>query len=123
LLIVAFQSYERSYGLNVEMRRQTEISKRLNRLCSQMIPYLPREHQQRLLLSVESAKQVSAADVSVGLGVCGLPSACGVFNVTLPPPQEGAVSRIRSSSCAGRRESGGGRSVCHFYRLVLINLG
>ncbi|XP_029104822.1 transducin-like enhancer protein 4 [Scleropages formosus] len=70
-------SYERSYGLNVEMRRQTEISKRLNRLCSQMIPYLPREHQQRLLLSVESAKQVSAADVSVGLG--GLP-------IPLPPP-------------------------------------
>jgi len=38
--------YEMSYGLNVEMHKQTEISKRLDALIRQVLPYLQGEHQQ-----------------------------------------------------------------------------
>lgn len=37
--------YEMSYGLNVEMHKQTEIAKRLNAICAQVIPFLSQEHQ------------------------------------------------------------------------------
>ena len=32
-----------SYGLNVEMHKQTEIAKRLNAICAQVIPFLSQE--------------------------------------------------------------------------------
>ena len=32
-----------SYGLNVEMHKQTEIAKRLNAICAQVIPFLSTE--------------------------------------------------------------------------------
>lgn len=35
--------YEMSYGLNVEMHKQTEIAKRLNAICLQLVPYLSQE--------------------------------------------------------------------------------
>ena len=37
------QYYEMSYGLNVEMHKQTEIAKRLNAICAQVIPFLSQE--------------------------------------------------------------------------------
>ncbi|CAI9724186.1 transducin-like enhancer protein 4 isoform X1 [Octopus vulgaris] len=37
--------YEMSYGLNVEMHKQTEIAKRLNAICAQVIPFLSQEQQ------------------------------------------------------------------------------
>uniref|UniRef100_UPI00398EAF83 transducin-like enhancer protein 1 isoform X2 n=1 Tax=Pristiophorus japonicus TaxID=55135 RepID=UPI00398EAF83 len=36
--------YEMSYGLNLEMHKQTEIAKRLNVICAQLLPYLSQEH-------------------------------------------------------------------------------
>ena len=38
-----YQYYEMSYGLNVEMHKQTEIAKRLNAICAQVIPFLSQE--------------------------------------------------------------------------------
>uniref|UniRef100_A0A4W5RQF8 TLE family member 2, transcriptional corepressor a n=1 Tax=Hucho hucho TaxID=62062 RepID=A0A4W5RQF8_9TELE len=35
--------YEMSYGLNIEMHKQTEIAKRLNVICAQLIPFLSQE--------------------------------------------------------------------------------
>lgn len=32
-----------SYGLNVEMHKQSEIVKRLNAICAQLVPYLSQE--------------------------------------------------------------------------------
>ena len=32
-----------SYGLNVEMHKQTEIAKRLGAICAQLVPYLSQE--------------------------------------------------------------------------------
>uniref|UniRef100_A0A8C3G3L2 TLE family member 2, transcriptional corepressor a n=1 Tax=Cyclopterus lumpus TaxID=8103 RepID=A0A8C3G3L2_CYCLU len=37
--------YEMSYGLNIEMHKQTEIAKRLNVICAQLIPFLSQEQQ------------------------------------------------------------------------------
>nr|DBA28365.1 TPA: hypothetical protein GDO54_008745 [Pyxicephalus adspersus] len=37
--------YEMSYGLNIEMHKQTEIAKRLNVICAQLVPFLSQEHQ------------------------------------------------------------------------------
>ncbi|XP_016327216.1 transducin-like enhancer protein 1 isoform X1 [Sinocyclocheilus anshuiensis] len=49
--------YEMSYGLNIEMHKQTEIAKRLNVICAQLIPFLSQEHQQQVVQAMERAKQ------------------------------------------------------------------
>ncbi|XP_055133931.1 transducin-like enhancer protein 3 isoform X28 [Symphalangus syndactylus] len=38
--------YEMSYGLNIEMHKQTEIAKRLNTILAQIMPFLSQEQQQ-----------------------------------------------------------------------------
>ena len=38
-----FQYYEMSYGLNVEMHKQTEICKRLDAIIRQVLPFLSGE--------------------------------------------------------------------------------
>ncbi|KAL5274249.1 hypothetical protein ACFFRR_000793 [Megaselia abdita] len=60
--------YEMSYGLNVEMHKQTEIAKRLNALINQLLPYLTPEHQQQVLQTVERAKQVTMPELNVIIG-------------------------------------------------------
>ncbi|XP_078097354.1 transducin-like enhancer protein 3 isoform X13 [Mustelus asterias] len=49
--------YEMSYGLNIEMHKQTEIAKRLNTILAQIMPFLSQEHQQQVAQAVERAKQ------------------------------------------------------------------
>ncbi|XP_063344790.1 transducin-like enhancer protein 1 isoform X2 [Pelmatolapia mariae] len=71
--------YEMSYGLNIEMHKQTEIAKRLNTICAQVIPFLSQEHQQQVVQAVERAKQVTMAELNAVIGVRGLPG--------LPPTQ------------------------------------
>ncbi|KAJ7408518.1 Transducin-like enhancer protein 1 [Willisornis vidua] len=66
--------YEMSYGLNIEMHKQTEIAKRLNTICAQVIPFLSQEHQQQVAQAVERAKQVTMAELNAIIGpveVCG----------------------------------------------------
>ncbi|XP_029493044.1 transducin-like enhancer protein 1 isoform X1 [Oncorhynchus nerka] len=65
--------YEMSYGLNIEMHKQTEIAKRLNTICAQVIPFLSQEHQQQVVQAVERAKQVTMAELNAIIGVRGLP--------------------------------------------------
>ncbi|NXJ80789.1 TLE1 protein, partial [Trogon melanurus] len=62
--------YEMSYGLNIEMHKQTEIAKRLNVICAQLIPFLSQEHQQQVVQAVERAKQVTMTDLNAAIGVC-----------------------------------------------------
>ncbi|CAH1276882.1 TLE3, partial [Branchiostoma lanceolatum] len=60
--------YEMSYGLNVEMHKQTEIAKRLNAICAQVIPFLSQEHQQQVATAVERAKQVTMTELNAIIG-------------------------------------------------------
>ena len=41
--------YEMSYGLNMEMHKQTEIAKRMTTICAQIIPFLSQEVSRPLL--------------------------------------------------------------------------
>ncbi|NXF60800.1 TLE1 protein, partial [Ciccaba nigrolineata] len=77
--------YEMSYGLNIEMHKQTEIAKRLNVICAQLIPFLSQEHQQQVVQAVERAKQVTMTDLNAAIGV-RQPSA----HPLPPPPARGA---------------------------------
>uniref|UniRef100_A0A668AXD9 Transducin-like enhancer protein 1 n=1 Tax=Myripristis murdjan TaxID=586833 RepID=A0A668AXD9_9TELE len=52
---------------------QTEIAKRLNTICAQVIPFLSQEHQQQVVQAVERAKQVTMAELNAVIGVRGLP--------------------------------------------------
>ncbi|XP_016156284.1 PREDICTED: transducin-like enhancer protein 3 [Ficedula albicollis] len=63
-----------SYGLNIEMHKQTEIAKRLNTILAQIMPFLSQEHQQQVAQAVERAKQVTMTELNAIIGVRGLPS-------------------------------------------------
>jgi len=60
--------YEMSYGLNVEMHKQTEIAKRLNTICQQLLPFLSSEHQQQVLQTIDRAKQVTMSELNAIIG-------------------------------------------------------
>ncbi|XP_053689814.1 protein groucho-like isoform X2 [Sabethes cyaneus] len=60
--------YEMSYGLNVEMHKQTEIAKRLSAIITQIVPFLSQEHQQQVLTAVERAKQITMAELNAVIG-------------------------------------------------------
>ena len=68
LLTILFQYYEMSYGLNVEMHKQTEIVKRMSAIIGQVLPFLSQEHQQQVATAVDRAKQVTMADLSSAIG-------------------------------------------------------
>ncbi|KAK8741473.1 hypothetical protein OTU49_002231, partial [Cherax quadricarinatus] len=60
--------YEMSYGLNVEMHKQTEIAKRLNAILAQIMPFLSQEHQQQVAAAIERAKQVTMTELNSIIG-------------------------------------------------------
>ncbi|KAL1428206.1 hypothetical protein MTO96_002610 [Rhipicephalus appendiculatus] len=60
--------YEMSYGLNVEMHKQTEVAKRLNAIIAQILPFLSQEHQQQVATAVERAKQVTMTELNAIIG-------------------------------------------------------
>lgn len=60
--------YEMSYGLNVEMHKQTEISKRLNAIIVQIVPFLQGEHQQQVMTAVDRAKQITMTELNAVVG-------------------------------------------------------
>uniref|UniRef100_A0A3B3QBR8 TLE family member 1, transcriptional corepressor n=1 Tax=Paramormyrops kingsleyae TaxID=1676925 RepID=A0A3B3QBR8_9TELE len=62
--------YEMSYGLNIEMHKQTEIAKRLNTICAQVIPFLSQEQQH---LSHGHGPPVPLTPHPAGLHPAGLP--------------------------------------------------
>lgn len=84
--------YEMSYGLNVEMHKQTEIAKRLNAICAQVIPFLSQEHQQQVAAAVERAKQVTMQELNAIIGNMVPP---------MPPPgQAGPVTSMPQAAAA-----------------------
>ncbi|XP_065059502.1 transducin-like enhancer protein 4 [Rhopilema esculentum] len=84
--------YEMSYGLNVEMHKQTEIAKRLNAICTQLVPFLSQEHQQQVLQAIDRAKQVTMNELNAIIGQQlhqqGLPHS---HPPGLPLPHQGAL--------------------------------
>ncbi|XP_066599141.1 protein groucho-like isoform X5 [Prorops nasuta] len=62
------QYYEMSYGLNVEMHKQTEIAKRLNAIIGQILPFLSQEHQQQVATAVDRAKQITMSELNSIIG-------------------------------------------------------
>lgn len=60
--------YEMSYGLNVEMHKQTEIAKRLSAIIGQVLPFLAQEHQQQVATAVDRAKQVTMTELNAIIG-------------------------------------------------------
>ncbi|XP_026493375.1 protein groucho-like isoform X11 [Vanessa tameamea] len=81
--------YEMSYGLNVEMHKQTEIAKRLSAIIGQVLPFLAQEHQQQVASAVERAKQIHAsAGLPHGVGGAGALLGAGglLFPGAGPPP-------------------------------------
>lgn len=62
--LMHFQYYEMSYGLNVEMHKQTEICKRLDAIIRQVLPFLNGEHQQQVAVAIERAKQITMTELT-----------------------------------------------------------
>ncbi|CAF0904271.1 unnamed protein product [Rotaria sordida] len=60
--------YEMSYGLNVEMHRQSELAKRYLAICHQIIPCLSQEQQNQVAATLERAKQVTVAELNAIIG-------------------------------------------------------
>lgn len=48
---------------------QMEISKRLNGLIAQILPFLSQEHQQQVATAVERAKQITVTELNNIVGV------------------------------------------------------
>lgn len=48
---------------------QTEISKRLNAIIAQIVPFLAAEHQQQVATAVERAKQITMTELNAVIGV------------------------------------------------------
>lgn len=47
---------------------QTEISKRLNAIIAQVVPYLSQEHQQQVATAVDRAKQITMTELNAVIG-------------------------------------------------------
>ncbi|CAF1165967.1 unnamed protein product [Rotaria sp. Silwood1] len=60
--------YEMSYGLNVEMHRQSELAKRYLAICHQILPCLSQEQQNQVATTLERAKQVTVAELNAIIG-------------------------------------------------------
>ncbi|XP_025916503.1 transducin-like enhancer protein 3 isoform X8 [Apteryx rowi] len=90
--------YEMSYGLNIEMHKQTEIAKRLNTILAQIMPFLSQEHQQQVAQAVERAKQVTMTELNAIIGVRGLPNLPLTNNSVSPSESLRASEKHRSST-------------------------
>jgi len=96
--------YEMSYGLNVEMHKQTEICKRLDAIIRQVLPFLSGEHQQQVAVAVERAKQITMAELNAVMqqaagGPGGMPGAPpGAPGL---PPSLAGMPGMPPSSAAG----------------------
>ncbi|XP_059081122.1 protein groucho-like isoform X3 [Tigriopus californicus] len=101
--------YEMSYGLNVEMHKQTEIGKRLDAILRQVLPFLSAEHQQQVAMAVERAKQITMAELNAamqqqaaaGSGLPGMPPGMPPPGTPGLPPGLGGMPGVPPSSMAG----------------------
>ncbi|XP_063853741.1 protein groucho-like isoform X1 [Scylla paramamosain] len=98
--------YEMSYGLNVEMHKQTEIAKRLNAIIAQVLPFLSQEHQQQVATAVERAKQVTMTELNAIIGQqmhaqAGIPHGAHAPTLPMAPhPSLGTMPGLPPSTAA-----------------------
>ncbi|XP_078539113.1 transducin-like enhancer protein 3 isoform X3 [Lissotriton helveticus] len=94
--------YEMSYGLNIEMHKQTEIAKRMNTILAQIMPFLSQEHQQQVAQAVERARQVTMTELNAVIGqqlqAQHLSHAAHGHPVQLPPHPSGLQPPLTGSS-------------------------
>jgi hypothetical protein len=107
--------YEMSYGLNVEMHKQTEICKRLDAIIRQVLPFLNGEHQQQVAVAVERAKQITMTELTALMqaaggpgGLPGAPPRNARSSCRTPPGSARCARHARISTllCCGAAESG-----------------
>ena len=60
--VVMYQ--EMTYGMQIEMHKETEINKRLDQIIQQFLPYLSVDHQQQVAIAIERAKQITPAEIA-----------------------------------------------------------
>uniref|UniRef100_A0A4W4E2N5 Groucho/TLE N-terminal Q-rich domain-containing protein n=1 Tax=Electrophorus electricus TaxID=8005 RepID=A0A4W4E2N5_ELEEL len=82
-----------SLPCSVPLSLQTEIAKRLNVICAQLIPFLSQEHQQQVVQAMERAKQVTMGELNASIGVRGLPP--------LPPTQQLQAQHLAQHAAQG----------------------
>uniref|UniRef100_A0A671PJC4 Transducin-like enhancer protein 1 n=1 Tax=Sinocyclocheilus anshuiensis TaxID=1608454 RepID=A0A671PJC4_9TELE len=82
-----------SVSLSLSISLQTEIAKRLNVICAQLIPFLSQEHQQQVVQAMERAKQVTMGELNASIGVRGLPP--------LPPTQQLQAQHLSQHAAHG----------------------
>lgn len=73
---------------------QTEIAKRLNAICAQIIPFLSQDHQQQVAAAVERAKQVTMTELNAIIGQQQLHQGLQGLHAhppTIPLPHPGAT--------------------------------
>ncbi|XP_014275619.1 protein groucho isoform X13 [Halyomorpha halys] len=105
--------YEMSYGLNVEMHKQTEIAKRLNTIIAQVLPFLAQEHQQQVATAVERAKQVTMTELNAIIGEGNSPQQNGEHlggEIRENGSEKGTAIKLerpssRSGSCSSNRST------------------
>jgi hypothetical protein len=73
-------------GSTSSYERQTEIAKRLNAICAQVIPFLSQEHQQQVAAAVERAKQVTTSELNAIIGFNQQSFNAAVGAAGIPPP-------------------------------------
>uniref|UniRef100_A0A8C2J1S0 TLE family member 2, transcriptional corepressor a n=1 Tax=Cyprinus carpio TaxID=7962 RepID=A0A8C2J1S0_CYPCA len=107
--------YEMSYGLNIEMHKQTEIAKRLNVICAQLIPFLSQEQQlQAQHLSQHAAQGLAMAPHPSGLphpglalgGGSGLLALSGALGAQLASKDERAHLEAVAAAAAAEHHRG-----------------
>uniref|UniRef100_A0A671SMJ3 Transducin-like enhancer protein 1 n=1 Tax=Sinocyclocheilus anshuiensis TaxID=1608454 RepID=A0A671SMJ3_9TELE len=107
--------YEMSYGLNIEMHKQTEIAKRLNVICAQLIPFLSQEQQlQAQHLSQHAAQGLAMAPHHSGLphpglalgGGTGLLALSGALGAQLASKEERAHFEAVAAAAAAEHHRG-----------------
>ncbi|KAL3865819.1 hypothetical protein ACJMK2_043169, partial [Sinanodonta woodiana] len=95
---------------------QTEIAKRLNAICAQVIPFLSQEHQQQVAAAVERAKQVTMTELNAIIGqqmqAQHLPHAHAP-PIPMPPHPAGLQPPLPVASAAGLLAVGVGYAAQH----------
>ena len=86
-----------SYGLNVEMHKQTEICKRLDAIIRQVLPFLNGEHQQQVAVAIERAKQITMTELTALMQVITI-FLVRIIIISVSPAWAGARLRLTCSN-------------------------
>ncbi|CAF0732051.1 unnamed protein product [Adineta ricciae] len=99
--------YEMSYGLNVEMHRQSELAKRYLAICHQIIPCLSQEQQNQVAATLERAKQVTVGELNAIIGQQMHAQGAGFPHGHSQAPHLAALSAAHAGSPFGLPGAGG----------------